>query len=185
MVEPALRPDARIEPMTDGDGEMLVWEPTPRSLVVPAQARRAEAPAALPGWLRQAAPQEARPAETLRPSGAAEATPDLGSRDPGGAAERGSLIHRLLQSLPDLIVSRRADAARHYLERAAPDLLADHDDLVAEVLAVLDDPVFAPVFGPGSIAEVPLIGQDRACRPPRPARLRPPRSPLRERRTRC
>jgi ATP-dependent helicase/nuclease subunit A len=69
------------------------------------------------------------------------------------------LIHRLLQVLPDLPPAARPDALRRFL--AAP--LHRLDDqartrIAAEVSAILDDTTFAPVFGPGSRAEVALVG---------------------------
>ncbi|MEO5336356.1 MAG: PD-(D/E)XK nuclease family protein, partial [Magnetospirillum sp. WYHS-4] len=72
---------------------------------------------------------------------------------------RGRLVHRLLQTLPDLAPARRAGAARAYLARPVHRLPeGEQAALAAEVLAVLDHPDAAPLFGPGSRAEVPLVG---------------------------
>src|SRR5690606_20580273 len=65
----------------------------------------------------------------------------------------------LLQALPELPPAERADACRRYLAR--PGLMLDPEEqaaLARETLAVLEDPAFAPLFGPGSLAEVPVVG---------------------------
>ena len=82
-----------------------------------------------------------------------------GPLDEGGASAflRGRLIHRLLETLPELSSEKRPYAARRYLARPAHGLSAEAQKaIVAEVLAVLDEPTAAPLFGPGSRAEVPL-----------------------------
>jgi ATP-dependent helicase/nuclease subunit A len=73
---------------------------------------------------------------------------------------RGRLIHRLLQELPDITPAARADAARRWLARPTHHLTAEAQAAIAaEVLAVIDDSRFAPLFGGGSRAEVPLSGE--------------------------
>ena len=65
-----------------------------------------------------------------------------------------------MQSLPDLAPARREHAARNYLAHAARGLNdKTRDDILAQVLKLLDDPRFSALFGPGSRAEVPLIGR--------------------------
>src|SRR5690606_10263513 len=72
---------------------------------------------------------------------------------------RGRLIHRLLQFLPEIAPERREAAAAHFLAKPAHGLEpAEQAALAAEVLAVLREAAFAPVFGPDSRAEVPLAG---------------------------
>jgi ATP-dependent helicase/nuclease subunit A len=86
----------------------------------------------------------------------ASGTPDERSR----ALVRGILIHRLLQSLPDIAPERRDAAARRYLERAHSGLTeVERQALVEQVRAVLDAPRFALLAGPGSRAEVPIVGR--------------------------
>ena len=73
---------------------------------------------------------------------------------------RGRLIHRLLQSLPDLPAKDRAKAATRFLGAAAPDLEAAHRLAIAtEVDRVLDDHRFRPLFAPGGRTEVPVVGR--------------------------
>jgi len=84
------------------------------------------------------------------------------------AMQRGTLVHRLLQSLPDVAAEGRRDAARRYLVRNA-DHWSDGDRraLVEQMLALIADPRFAPVFASGSLAEVSIAGRlERPGRPP-------------------
>ncbi|UCH74223.1 MAG: double-strand break repair helicase AddA [Rhodospirillales bacterium] len=113
-------------------------------------------------WMLRAAPREARPPKPLAPSRSAEIEPAVAS--PAAAADnrryqRGIVIHRLLEVLPELpSVSRRGAAAR-YLARPLHRLDTESQaEIVDEVMAVLEDEAFGPVFGPGSRAEVPVTG---------------------------
>jgi ATP-dependent helicase/nuclease subunit A len=126
----------------------------------------AAAPLALPPWLRGPAPRDAASDTIVRPSETSANTshgirrddeaPELRDR----ARKRGTLVHRLLQSLPDLAPERRRDAATHFLARAAESWsAADRDALTTQVLALIDDPRFAGLFAPGSRAEVAIAGR--------------------------
>jgi ATP-dependent helicase/nuclease subunit A len=127
----------------------------------------------LPAWLRQAALSEAPADSFLRPSDAAD---DEGRTiQSGESAElrarallRGSLVHRLLQSLPDVALERRREIALRYLERNAGGWTGDdREALAAEVLALIGEPRFAALFAPGSRAEVSIVGRlERPGRPP-------------------
>ncbi|MGZ9021420.1 MAG: PD-(D/E)XK nuclease family protein, partial [Rhodoplanes sp.] len=76
------------------------------------------------------------------------------------ALVRGRLVHRLLQSLPDLAPDRRAESAHSFLSRHAGSLAEDERaQIAAETLAILDDPRFAALFAPGSSAEAPIVGR--------------------------
>jgi ATP-dependent helicase/nuclease subunit A len=76
------------------------------------------------------------------------------------ALQRGALVHRLLQSLPDIPASSRRDAALAYLARNADGWTADEQRMLAEsVLALIADARFAAVFAPGSRAEVSIVGR--------------------------
>jgi ATP-dependent helicase/nuclease subunit A len=117
----------------------------------------------LPAWASAAAIVEpsARP---LAPSYGEDeesgppAQSPLGTDD-GMRFRRGLLIHRLLQTLPDLEPAARPAAAARYLARAGREVSDDgRAEIVAEALAVLDHPDFAPVFAPGSRAEVAVAG---------------------------
>lgn len=128
-------------------------------------ARRAPAAEdeALPPWLARRAPKEPAPPRPLAPSRPAMTEPPvrspLAGKDSENRFQRGQLIHRLLQTLPDLPPGKRRDAALAFLGRPVWDLPEDLVHRLAdETLAVLDHPAFAPLFGPGSRAEVPLTG---------------------------
>ena len=72
---------------------------------------------------------------------------------------RGRLVHRLLQTLPDLAPARRREAAETYLARPANGLAPDEAAaLTEEVMAVLEAPELAELFAPGSRAEAPIVG---------------------------
>ena len=73
------------------------------------------------------------------------------------AMEKGTAIHAMLQHLPDLPAPARPEAALTYLA-AQPALATEAEVLCAAVLAILDNPALAPLFGPSSRAEVPLAG---------------------------
>ena len=69
-------------------------------------------------------------------------------------------MHRLLQSLPDIATERRREAALAYLARNADGWTDDERKALAEgALALIADPRFAPVFAPGSRAEVSIVGR--------------------------
>jgi ATP-dependent helicase/nuclease subunit A len=73
---------------------------------------------------------------------------------------RGTLIHRLLQSLPDIEPARREAAALSFLARAGAEFSLDEHHLFAgQALAIFADPRFAGLFAPGSRAEVPIVGR--------------------------
>jgi ATP-dependent helicase/nuclease subunit A len=123
---------------------------------------RLDAVAGLPGWGIEPAPREPTPSRPLTPSLPDAAEPPVRSPlgdDDGFRFQRGILIHRLLQTLPDLEPDRRAAACRRFLARPAHRLTAGRqEDMARETLAVLDDPAFAHLFGPDSRAEVPVVG---------------------------
>src|SRR5712664_162977 len=130
-----------------------------------AAAPAATAPTALPPWLLTTAPPETPTDNLLRPSDPAgdEGHPirtgesiELRAR----ALQRGTLVHRLLQSLPEVPMDRRRDAALKYLARNADGWNEDEREALAEgVLALLADTRFAAVFAPGSRAEVSIVGR--------------------------
>ena len=87
--------------------------------------------------------------------------PSAGSAaDRQKALERGRLVHRLMQALPDIPPERRKEAAERYLANAATDFVpAERAEMARQVLGILDDENFAEIFAPGSRAEVPIVGR--------------------------
>ncbi len=76
----------------------------------------------------------------------------------GPAARRGTLIHKLLERLPESRQARAASGGQAWLARNAPDLAQhERDEMLRGVLSVLDEPGWADLFAPGSLAEVPIV----------------------------
>ena len=124
----------------------------------------AAATPALPRWIATPAPAE-EPIGLVRPSRLTPALSFEDTADSFGLA-RGRILHRLLQSLPDIAPAQRADAAARFLAaRAAGWPEALRAETAARILAVLDDPRFAAAFAPGSRAEVSIAGKVSALRP--------------------
>jgi ATP-dependent helicase/nuclease subunit A len=166
-----------VEEFENGGGKIKrYFRPEDMAVATTGAATPAtEAPVTLPSWLRTSAPPEAPADNLLRPSDPGE---DEGHRirsaesirERARALQRGTLVHRLLQSLPDLNAARRSDAATRYLARNAADWSdAERAALAKNVLNLIADKRFAEVFAPGSRAEVSIVG--RLTRPGRPPAL--------------
>jgi len=115
----------------------------------------------LPAWGWEDPAPERTPPKPLAPSRAAtEPTVLSPLKDDGKVRyQRGIIIHRLLQSLPEIAPARRRTAAEAFVQRPGWGLSEeDRAVIVAETLAVLDNAAFAPLFAAGSHAEVPLTG---------------------------
>jgi ATP-dependent helicase/nuclease subunit A len=118
---------------------------------------------ALPDWARVPAPVERGVPEPLVPSRPTDEEPaalsPLGTDD-GVRFRRGRLIHSLLQTLPEVPPEHRAAAAKRYLASAGRDLGDEvRADIAAETMAVIAAPEHAAIFGPGSRAEVSIVGE--------------------------
>ena len=134
------------------------------------EERRNEVPSLPSALSRQLPPQVSLP-RPLSPSGAGTVIDDeaddlvTGSSLFGDAAtsnlalQKGRLVHRMLQVLPDFPAQERAAAAERYSERAARFWLeAERESLVACVMAILGQPELQPVFSGHSRAEVSIMG---------------------------
>jgi ATP-dependent helicase/nuclease subunit A len=116
-------------------------------------------PLVIPDWAKRSSPPEARPPRPLAPS--AIAVDDESAPPPSeamrAAALRGTWIHSLLERLPAVAASVRASIADRWLERSGgvsdPAVRAE---IVKQVCGILSEARFAPLFGPGSLAEAPL-----------------------------
>jgi ATP-dependent helicase/nuclease subunit A len=132
------------------------------------EKEKQEAPP-LPDWaLTPAKPERSR--RRLAPSrlalspdglsqdGAGE-QPSLGPRalSEGGRYARGLLVHALLQHLPGVPPEAQERAARAFVAARGANL--DQKQIVAETLAIVREPSFAPLFQPGSLAEVPVVAK--------------------------
>jgi ATP-dependent helicase/nuclease subunit A len=163
LVDDALRPTSVGEKADDGGGEILRFrkqntEPAePQKNILPATIK----PATAPAWLTSDVSNATSAMSTITPSSAEEddaRTP--ASDDRGAALLRGSLVHRLMQSLPDIPAANRGKAADNYLARAGAKLdTGERMKLAEQVMLVLQDPHFYELYGAGSRAEVPIVGR--------------------------
>ena len=148
----------------------------PPALAVVAQP--AATATEFPVWLKTPAPREEPADVLLRPSDSAQGdgegravVTDETRAARERALRRGTLIHRLLQSLPDVASERREKAAHDFLQRNAQPLFSKEEcaALARQVIALITTPSFAPLFAEGSRAEVSIAG--RVARPGRPPAL--------------
>jgi ATP-dependent helicase/nuclease subunit A len=115
----------------------------------------------LPDWLNRPAPVEAVPKPMLRPSKPGpEDRRAVGERtnERRSAMARGTHVHRLLQSLPDVPVEMRASTTRSYLDRQSSLSGTERAEIASLVLRLLGDLRFDKLFLPGSRAEVSIVG---------------------------
>jgi ATP-dependent helicase/nuclease subunit A len=129
-------------------------------------------PPALPSWLSAPAAPATPAAAPLSPSAAFD-TPShrlvaASALDRQQALRRGRLVHRLMQSLPDIAPAQRRNAAERYLAKNSVTKSAlttfaagEQQDIVDKLLAILEDESFAALFAPGSRPEVPIVGRVR------------------------
>ncbi|MCF8472881.1 MAG: PD-(D/E)XK nuclease family protein, partial [Sphingomonadaceae bacterium] len=115
-----------------------------------------EPPVTTPHWLFAPAPEERRPPRPLVPSrmddddyGDAPAISAMRK-----AAERGKLIHALLERITDDAPLQKAE---QWLAAQTRDHDIDAAQLIAEVQAIISDPQWTAFFGPSARAEVPLV----------------------------
>ncbi len=161
------------------EGEYLVIEAQPESVSHTPRESASALPAPMPalfgtapGWHALPAPHEApltRPLAPSRPENASygAAPPALSplqiaaGQESGRrrALDRGTLVHRLLQWLPDRDEADWRFLAEDFLAQPAHGLAPEEiERLVTQVLAVLKDETLAPLFAPGSLAEQPITG---------------------------
>ncbi|WP_269584279.1 double-strand break repair helicase AddA [Roseibium sp. Sym1] len=182
MVSRALKPEARE--LTGPDGEVTAWrwhkdpehadsgaaEGGHAAPVVPDSA------GPLPAWLTE--PVRSLPKKKrLQPSRAFEAMEEKDGIEPVPAVsrlqagrdaaswplERGRLVHRLLELLPDRPAADRRTASEAFLVQALkPEFQDRRSRLLDEVTAILERPDFAALFSARARAEVPLVGTIRA-----------------------
>jgi ATP-dependent helicase/nuclease subunit A len=116
----------------------------------------------LPSWLTANALPSPPAMAVLRPSDPTDDEPRrvAGSTERESARLRGTLSHRLLQSLPDIPVAQRKKVAGQFLSRRGDGLSANQREvLLREVLLLIESKDFAALFAPGSRAEVPIVGK--------------------------
>jgi ATP-dependent helicase/nuclease subunit A len=122
----------------------------------------------IPRWGDEDAPTEPPAPRNITPSHAEPALARLPVMQDAYARQRGLLIHRLLQYLPDIAQEKREAAMAHFMARYGTALREAERVLVErEVLNILNHSGFRHVFGPGSAAEVSISGivEDNAGNP--------------------
>lgn len=146
----------------DPTAEQMLLELTPAEPALPAWIERTSP--SQPG-LTDIAPSKATPlfssaARRHRPAAQRGASPLADERS---AMERGRIIHRLLEALPEVATESRAAVGGRFLEAVAAGWTRrEREDTLAEVMAVLNQPGFAPVFAPGSRAEIDFVARGQA-----------------------
>ncbi|MCC7168418.1 MAG: double-strand break repair helicase AddA, partial [Rhodospirillales bacterium] len=144
-------------------GPILVVERSPAAQEAAKPLPPLPEPLPLPAWANLPVPPEPRPARPLAPSRPeGDEPPPTQPLAPDGTARyrRGKLIHRLLQTLPDRPIPERHASGLRFLERQAGDLDPEkRRDILDQALRVIDDPDLAPLFGPASKPEAPIVGQ--------------------------
>ena len=121
------------------------------------------APVDLQDWMVSMPPEEPAPLSPLAPS--QPDAPDPCDRVPlgedgGDRFKRGNIVHTLLQMLPQLPKDVREAAAQAFLARGIHQLSTSlQEEILKETIGVLNHPEFGALFGPGSRAEVPLVGE--------------------------
>jgi len=153
MAEAAFAGNPRVQSIERADGGViLAWKSALPAAPPHEDAAKPEATdEALPAWLTTALLPEAAPDITLRPSQRrSEAETGFGAR------QRGILIHRLYELLPDHPPEIRQNLGRNLIMQAAPML---DEAAAAALLAPVLSALSAPVFGPGSRGEVAIKGE--------------------------
>ncbi|MGE3066480.1 MAG: double-strand break repair helicase AddA, partial [Hyphomicrobiaceae bacterium] len=173
----------RMVPATAADGGIVSRWQTQQS-VAPTSPRVSDVQsgtaAPLPEWANRPAPREQRLTMPLAPSRLAPLETDnegeVVERPRGKLAEppaltpaaladanrflRGTLTHALLEHLPGLPQATWEHAAAAFVARRGPGLSERTRRSIAfETLAVLRNPAFGAVFGPDSVAEVPIVAE--------------------------
>jgi ATP-dependent helicase/nuclease subunit A len=167
LVHAALQPLSAMEPAEDGEGQVWrYWKvPVPSGA---ALTHVGEAPAKvdIPSWLECEARSEPPAVVPLSPSSTYDeavlprASAGVSRAERERAMARGVLMHRMLQSLPDVARSERAAAAVRHLARNAADFTSAECETMAQAVChLLENPRFAELFLPGSRAEVPIVGR--------------------------
>jgi ATP-dependent helicase/nuclease subunit A len=141
----------------DGWGSALVWAAEGTTKAAARIGKPPLEPPALPDWVRQLAPPEARPPRPLAPSQIAEdhdvAPPP--SPEMREAARRGTLLHSLFERLPGVEPSARLHLALRWLERIGVEEGA-RSEIAQAACSVIADPNFADLFGRDALAEAPI-----------------------------
>ncbi len=113
-------------------------------------------------WINKPAETESLLAKPYTPSHL-EDEEDVDSTSPltenGNFYRRGTVIHKLLQFLPQSEENQENVVAEYLHKNAADFSERQQEQIKSEVLNLLQNPEFAVIFGKNSRAEVPVIGE--------------------------
>ena len=181
MVSRALQPDATEIKNPTGDTIAWRWQKTPETLAGKSETSNAHVDDSaqaemnlevLPAWLTTQVKTPQRKSR-LQPSRAFEAMEEKDGveqvsaitrlsarRQPENwALERGRLMHKLLETLPDIDEAEREGATERFLDAALDERFYEmRPQLTADIRQILTDPALAPLFYAGAQAEVPVVG---------------------------
>jgi ATP-dependent helicase/nuclease subunit A len=166
LIKAGLEPVAQKFEHEKGEGLRLGELPAAAKAFASAPAKTTVDSPAVPvdlqlAFLRTRAPNEPNPPQPLVPSRMAAEEPAAASPLTGDTHfyQRGTLIHRLLQYLPEVAEIKRAQAGANiaalYRKSMPQDVL---DACVREAMHIITHPPFAFLFGEGSLAEAPVAG---------------------------
>jgi ATP-dependent helicase/nuclease subunit A len=149
-MESAQTKEVKVE---EAEHERRPTPPLPPWALTPAQPERAR---------RRLTPSRLTLPTDGRAEGAFAWQPPLGPRalSANHRFARGRLVHALLQHLPEIALENQERAARAFIAARGADLAqALQEEILAETLAIVRDPRFAPLFQPGSLAEAPVVAK--------------------------
>ncbi len=164
LIEPAFREISREVQTSTGESVLRLSNPQEEKpdSKDDSPSRRMGEVRSPPDWALKQAPSEPDSAPPLSPSKFKEDEP--GVRSPfndnnRSHFKRGTIVHRLLESLPNLHPKQRTRATFEYLARTIHCLDKHQQISIAkEVLSVMQNPEFQTLFSPESFAEVPVNG---------------------------
>ncbi|MFY9286874.1 MAG: 3'-5' exonuclease, partial [Alphaproteobacteria bacterium] len=151
----ALHQPGFIDPQTPA--EIVIADPEIKTQLRKEKAPLKAEPPSLPAWAKENAVEELPAPRTLAPSRHIQ---EMATATPDSRFVRGRIIHRLLQSLPDVVDAKRDEAASRFLLNPQHGLTPEQQkEIKDEVLRnLIRNPLYAPLFGAASRAEVPLVG---------------------------
>lgn len=150
----------QLAPVPESAGEREIL--TVRSKTWPVSAQQIPVPQPAPTvvpWLDTAPPPPPAKVDPTNPSklGGAHALPGLEktgfAENPEEARKRGSVIHDLLDILPNVPVGTRAAVAERLIPADAPYLAG----VLEEAVALIEDPDLADLFAADVLVEVPVF----------------------------
>lgn len=148
------------------DGDNIVYE-TPQYNTPKAEPQQVSTRQTVyyPDWLKEEALAESPLAKPYTPSKPEVSDDDDALFSPLGHEDnhryrRGTVIHKLLQFLPDVQSVDKMPVIEDYLRQNAADFSeAQRTYMATEVYRLINDERFAPLFGKNSKAEVPIMGR--------------------------